>query len=242
VQCNIQSTDSTAEALDHIRLVAKGADLIGWNEAATEPIRVAIGYLPDFRSFLPPGPAASVGISWRDSIFECVATNSVKVFDGVAGATPSRYINSVLLRDRVSGLHLTRVNTHGPHHVEEAGQPRVHDVIPGQNDRAKRLFALLARVIVDRAKLGPVLVGGDLNVCYLAEKKQKEPCPWFPLTTLGEVATIHMGAGPTHGRRAIDWVLTSGSLTVVSQRALPRGSSDHRPVETVVLIHSGSPE
>lgn len=170
-------------------------------------------------------------------MFDLVDSGSFKVHNGVLHVTPARYNNWVELREKATGLTFTRINTHVCDRIETAGLPRVTGALVGQNARAKQHFAALRALIVGLSKRGRVIVGGDFNVDYLAEKRlpPSKRCPWFPYSLLSPVATVAMADHGTHGGRAIDWTLLVG-VHEISQTILPHGSSDHNPVLTVVEL------
>ncbi len=238
VQCNIQQTDTAALTASHVVRVAKSGDVIGWNEAGTDAIRASISRLPGFTSFIPHGSAGSVCISWRDAVFTLLGTELVKVHNGVKGITPSRYIAAVHLRHEPSGLLVTRANTHVGHHIERNGiaRTRATGAIPGQQERARRHFVMLRKCLARWLKRGPVILGGDFNVDYFAEQRARKRTPYFPLTQLGDVGRFAMPRHGTHGSRAIDWTVLAGPVRCYECRVLPRGSSDHNPVLSMIEL------
>ncbi len=239
----MQQTDPLPQVTAYIRSMLDVADVIGWNECGTGPIREVIRKLPAFDSYVPTGGAAGhIPISWRRERFKMLRADTAQIHPGVEGITPSRHVNRVLLEDLESGQQVVRINTHVPHHIEEGGMPRVHDLIPGQNERGRLCFDML-RIEFTKAKaFAPVILGGDFNVDLFAEMRRTREtrCPWFPLSTFESIGRIVIPKSGTHGKRAIDWTILGGPITVVTDSVLPLGSSDHHPFLTTLLITEGA--
>ena len=173
-----------------------------------------------------------MAISWRTDVFELVSASSHRVHKGVAGITPSRYINTVVLRHLATGRLVVRINTHVINGIESGG-------LPIDNQRripfAKTHMADLRAAIEAGEQVGAVIWGGDLNIAYNAELRLSaaKRCPWFPLTSLAPVSAFDMPATPSHGTRSIDWTGHTDGLEAQQPTLWPLGFSDHRAVLTV---------
>ncbi|MBM9458678.1 endonuclease/exonuclease/phosphatase family protein [Nocardioides sp. zg-536] len=140
------------------------ADVIGWQEldsrAAQQRLRVLMGY----RSYIPMGGGGAVSISWKASRFELVAQGSVLTHKGRRGVSPNRYVNHVILQERVTGKRVAFVNTHFINGAWDAGR------FPNQSWRQKKWrhhYRILKDQVAALQRLDggrmPVFVGGDMN-------------------------------------------------------------------------------
>lgn len=179
----------------------------------------------------------AVTIVWRVDVFEYLGEHLKILHGGVGGVTPLRVVRRVHLRHRATGKHVWRQGTHTVHRVEREGIAWTN--IPGQLLRAQASFPAIAEDVVNATAAGVPLEGtGDLNVDYLAELRlpSAKRIPWFPLTTIGEVADFANPARGTHGNRCIDQRWIRGAIRVHRIEVLPKRSSDHNPVLAVVEL------
>lgn len=202
---NVQHTDPQAQTTADINRLGLVADLFGWQEIETDHQVAALRALPGLEHFIPAFAGSYVPISWRTSVFELAGEpTSTRVHTGTAKITPARYVNSVPLRHKATGLIVTRVNTHVINGIESAGLP-----IDNQRriPQAKLSLLALKAAILAGSQRGAVIWGGDLNINYLAELRlpADKRCPWFPVTALAPVTTFDMPTTGTHGKRLIDW-------------------------------------
>lgn len=212
---------STAEI---VRL-APQADLIGWQEISQPSQVEALHSLEGFEHYLPGGTANFNAISWRTAVFELVSSKSTRVHKGVAAITPSRWINTVLLRHKPTGKLVIRKNTHVINGIESGGLP-IDNL--RRTPLAKTHFQVLRAEIEADSEKAPVIWGGDTNVNYLRDRNKK--CPWFPYMMLSPVCTLDMPEVPTHGNRCIDWTGHTEGLTAGPAQVQPLGYSDHQAV------------
>ena len=238
LQANVQQTDPYAQQSAVVLRLLEKADIVKWNELGNLQVQALVRKQSGWAHYFPGPSANSVAISWRSDRFEMVDCGSVKMHGGVLKITPTRWVNWVLLRDLSTGKLFYVMNTHVVHHIEQGGKQRWTTVIVGQIARAKTHLTKMYGLIAELGAKHPLIGGGDLNIDWKAEKAlpPSERVPWFPYTGLAKVAKIVVPDHGTHGNRVIDWGWIVGDVTVLSVTALPRGTSDHNPVLTVIEL------
>lgn len=236
--CNVQGTDSTDQVQQRIRSVLPGATIVTWNELHRPALRGFVLSLPGWDSVV----RGQLGISWRLDVWERAGVGTwEKSHGGVARVTPVRGVLSVPLQYRRGPrlVHWHQV-THGVHRIDWGGRPR-RATFPGQLARARTHFATMQASIVAHHQGGlvgtrlvqdaPVLGAGDVNVDYQSDRAAG--VDWFPYSMLSQVSRIIVPqeGKATHKGRTIDWGWATDPIRPLACTVLPRGTSDHHPVE-----------
>lgn len=237
---NLQGTDPRPQIEATAKGVVRetGALVVGWQEGpknAVDLLKRALG------KKWAHVACAEVPISYRSDVFDLVAHKSIRVHDGEAHVTPSRWINSATLRSKRTGVVFTVLNTHVVHHIDGHGHPMKYkgsDIkkFARQPARAVKHFRMLRDAIVTASKAHPVIWSGDLNVDFEDDRKVKYKD--FPYAKLHDVTTFAIPTGPTEGGRTIDWTGYSGDGIRPTRNATRKGriNSDHSPVMTEFVI------
>jgi hypothetical protein len=248
---------TTKRAVADITRLAATSDVVALQEMGSWARRSAVAAtLLDcetctFDGFMPiPAVPGSTPIIWNSERFRLKESGtrqvSVDTFVGKAGAGPAtlraKYINFVLLRDRMTGVKFYVFNNHAVPSVQGAGG-RADARYPKRLELYRQHMEGLKAIIAERtARNRAVFVTGDLNVNFRRDRIVQDPL--FPYSNLRQVDVhaSHVTLGEpkigTHahgsGSRLIDYVLHQSHPAVVpmQQQVLTGYSSDHRPLVT----------
>lgn len=244
VEANILfSLNSTAWASDLVR-AGEGADILILNE--TSRGQATLKQYAKEHGFTVADHKSSVAANttlFRSSLGKQVAGGTVKVCSAFENVSAKAILWATI--DTGNGL-LTIINTHAPATIDKGGKP-----IGSKQRRAcaAAVFAGVAKVAAEKAKVGMVIGGGDLNVDYVNDRNvQYQKFPWTVVERRGVgdgmrsiyTASGVQGAG-TLGARHIDyvyhWSSPSSPLQNVGYRIDTGNHSDH---EFVTAWYSGT--
>jgi endonuclease/exonuclease/phosphatase (EEP) superfamily protein YafD len=200
------------------RVAASGADVLVLQEVRSRPLEE---WLPGWEVHRPP-PYSSA-IAWRRDAVRLVDADAA---EGFVGPRYGRALPWVVLEEP-TGLRYGVVAVHLPH-----GALR-HEGLRGL---FRTMTGNLGALVEELRTEGPVLLGGDWN-----DRLDREGPGWGAVGSLARVGlTTNWSAGApcadttTHGGRIDGWGYDPGTVTLVEQRCLSRGRSDHRPVLVTV--------
>ncbi len=240
----------TRHDLDRIT-ADRAVDIVGRQEA-TSPAFVRL--YPRYRArgwataYFPGAQGSRENpISWRTRTFRLLSTASWQMHPGAGRARtdapfPARYVTSVLLRHRRTGLTVRVLNTHVNQTIE-TGQAFEENL----NARyARQHFAWLADHL-DRLS-GDVVVGtGDFNWDFRDDDATRLPDGLVERLAGRGVSSYQAlgltGVEPTKGSRWIDYVLLSersvrtARAQFATQRTLDGFRSDHRPLLARIRLY-----
>ncbi|NYD56436.1 endonuclease/exonuclease/phosphatase family metal-dependent hydrolase [Nocardioides marinisabuli] len=237
---------------DMSRIFARGGvDVVGWQEAHTEHF---VALHPRYREqgwrtayFGEAKGSQGDAISWRSDRFALLSRDAWEMHPGAgprATQRPfaARYVTSVLLRHRASGLTVRVVNTHVNHFIE-TGQRFRRNI----NARyAKRHLAWLAERWDTWS--GDVVVGtGDYNFDH-ADDRDARPVGGISRRFAGRAVSSYetlglAGVPATLEGRWVDYVflaqqsIDAGRAQLAAHRSLGGFRSDHRPLQATVRLY-----
>jgi endonuclease/exonuclease/phosphatase (EEP) superfamily protein YafD len=200
------------------RVAGSGADVLVLQEVRSRPLEE---WLPGWEVHRPP-PYSSA-IAWRSDALRVVEADAA---EGFAGPRYGRALPWVLLEEPTGGRYGV-VAVHLPH-----GALR-HAVLRGL---FRTMTGNLGTLVEELGAEGPVLLGGDWN-----DRLDREGPGWGAVGSLARMGlATNWGAGSpcadttTHGGRIDGWGYDPEAVTLVEQRCLSRGRSDHHPVLVTV--------
>ena len=229
-------------------------DLIGWQEAKSQPFRTLYPRFEErgwstWHYPVPDGPV-SLAFSWRRDTFDLLDVGHRRMHRGgypsqTDSPFPARWVVTAQLRHRASGRAVTLLNTHVNQTIE-TGQ-RFEDNLNAT--RAKRHLRLLAGLWSTTP--GDVVVGtGDYNFDY-ADDAAARPRGGISRRFEGEAVSSYDALGltgvvPTRNTRWIDYVWLSteslirrgGSAQFATHRSLGGYHSDHRPMLARIRLYA----
>lgn len=141
------------------------AGIIGWQEVTDRRDRAKLkrqlgrGY----RHYIPvTDEAAAVPISWRARNFRYITSRSVKVHRGREHVTPSRWINVVHLRQKLTGRRVVVINTHFISEAFKRGSSHRLWRVRKWHKHRTALYRVISQVRQRRPGT-PIVVVGDVN-------------------------------------------------------------------------------
>ncbi|MFG1847324.1 endonuclease/exonuclease/phosphatase family protein [Micromonospora carbonacea] len=210
---NILYELTQAQFVEDLQLITSKADLVGLNEVGGRK-----AYLQDWAAangwwlYAPePTQAAGEALLARKSMFDVLDKDSVFVCDtnGPGEAPPARYNNWVRYRHKQSGRSVFHINAHANASIEENGRP---EDLP-RTRCAEKQFQDLKNLAAVKKDQGQVIVSGDLNVDFSADRAYGyEKFPWkvFEANDLPNLRSCYNLLGEkgngTHGNRHIDYI------------------------------------
>ncbi|MGC4806221.1 endonuclease/exonuclease/phosphatase family protein [Micromonospora sp. DT233] len=210
---NILYKLNRAEFVADLELITSKADLVGLNEVGQRK-----EFLQDWAAangwwLYMPGPtqAANEALLAKKSMFDVVGKDSEFVCDtdGPGDAPPARYNNWVRYRHKASGRDIIHINLHANADIETNGRP---DDEP-RTECAQKQFQDVKSLAIRKQDLGEVVVSGDLNVDFSADKAYghvKFPWKVFEANDLPNLRSVYNlkgeKGGGTHGNRHIDYI------------------------------------
>jgi hypothetical protein len=210
---NIYNGLTQAEFVHDLNLIASKADLIGLNEVGNRK-----DYLQNWAAdngwwLYSPGATNQAGeaLIAKKSMFDVLDKGSIFICDtnGPGEVPPARYNNWVKYRHKASGRNVIHINAHAVAGIEDNGRP---ENLP-RTECAERQFQALKDLAVQKKDEGQVIVSGDLNVDFSADRAYgyaKFPWKVFEANELPNLrSTFNLfgekGTG-THGSRHIDYI------------------------------------
>ncbi|MQA25569.1 MAG: hypothetical protein GEU94_08860 [Micromonosporaceae bacterium] len=200
-----------------LNLITSRAGIVGLNEVADRR-----AFLTDWAArngwhfYAPdPGHARDNALLAKKSMFDVVSRGSVFACDtnGPGEPPPARYTNWVRYQHKATGRYVFHLNTHANSHIDNNGHP--YDL--PRTECAEKHFRGIRDLADSKRSSGQVVVSGDLNVDYVADKRvQYVNFPYVVLDERGSTGalpglrsnyTIHgvKGTG-TLGDRHIDYI------------------------------------
>lgn len=189
--------------------------------------------------FLPHnGGGGAIPIVWKESRFAQVSAASTQVHpavyrtnpDGSRGAmaSPPRFINTVVLTDKLTGKQVAFINTHTISQASYDAQASDPVLVP----YLRQHFAMLRQTIQTMAaQTDAVVVGGDFNVNYLADRRRQ--VDGFPTKMFGGLMSFNMPNTGSHGAGSLldyNMSLKYGSLEPSNGHIVYGYNSDHDSV------------
>ncbi len=237
---------------DMSRIFARGGvDVVAWQEAHTEHF---VALHPRYRAqgwrtayFDQAKGSQGDAISWRSDRFALVSRDAWPMHPGAgprATQRPfaARWVTTVLLRHRESGLTVRVVNTHVNHFIETGQRFR-------RNINARHAKTHLAW-LAERWDTwsGDVVVGtGDYNFDH-ADDRDARPRGGITREFEGRAVSSYEALGlagvkPTLAGRWVDYVFLAqrtvdeGRAQLAAHRSLGGFRSDHRPLQATVRLY-----
>ncbi|MEV1015061.1 endonuclease/exonuclease/phosphatase family protein [Micromonospora sp. NPDC049751] len=210
---NIYNGLSQADFAHDLNLIASRADLVGLNEVGNRKDFLENWAADNGWWLYAPGGTNQAGeaLIARRSMFDVRDKGSIFVCDtnGPGEVPPARYNNWVTYRHKASGRTVTHINAHAVAGIEDAGRP---EDLP-RTRCAEAQFQGLKDLAVDKQGGGQVIVSGDLNVDFSADRAfgyAKFPWRVFEANELPNLRSNYnlygeKGTG-THGNRHIDYI------------------------------------
>ena len=245
-------------AADMKKLADAGADVIGLQEMGSPNRRVAVRERftdcarCEFDAFMPnTREQNAVPILYDSSKLRLIETGTSKVssatFVGKSGAGPStlksKYVNWVLLRQRISGQKMYVLNSHAVPSVQGAGGARNRNHPARLKLYRQHMKGLQAMITEFEATGAAVFSTGDFNVNYRRDSVVRDKMfPYHKMAQVGVYASYKFLGMPTTGthnsskrgggNRLIDYVfsLAHAAVSARGQKILTGFTSDHRPV------------
>lgn len=210
---NIFNGLSQADFVHDLELITSRADLVGLNEVAGRK-----AFLQDWAAangwwlYAPePTPASNEALLAKKSIFDVLAKGSNFACDtnGPGEVPPARYNNWVKYRHKASGRSVYHINFHANASIENNGRP---ENLP-RTDCAEKQFQDIKNLAASKEDDGQVIVSGDLNVDFSADRAfgyARFPWKVFEANELPNLRSCfnlygEKGTG-THGNRHIDYI------------------------------------
>ncbi|MEU1754102.1 endonuclease/exonuclease/phosphatase family protein [Micromonospora matsumotoense] len=210
---NILNELNQADFVHDLELITAKADLVGLNEVGNRK-----AYLQNWAAdngwwlYAPePTQAANEALLARKSVFDVLDKGSNFVCDtnGPGEVPPARYHNWVRYRHKATGRSVYHLNAHANASIENNGRP---EDLP-RTACAEQQFQALKNLAAAKKDSGQVIVSGDLNVDFSADRAygyQKFPWQVFEANELPNLRSCYnlygeKGTG-THGNRHIDYI------------------------------------
>lgn len=210
---NIYNGLTHAQFLADLQLITSKADLVGLNEVANRRDFLQTWADDNGWWFYAPGPynASAEALLAKKSMFDVLDKGSNFVCDtnGPDEVPPARYNNWVKYKHKASGRVVFHVNFHANASIEDNGHPTD---LP-RTQCAEQQFQEVKELAARKKDEGQVIVSGDLNVDFEADRRVGyEKFPWkvFEANELPNLRSVYnilgVKATPTHDVRHIDYV------------------------------------
>lgn len=192
--------------------------------------------------YMPLEGGVAIPIVWDRDRFRLIDGHTVKVHGPQEGVTPSRYINSVRLREISTGKVFGYINTHVISGASRDAQLSNMNRIPRLR---KHLKMLRAEILALFRQTEHVFVSGDLNVNYLADRRRQNP--GLPTDALGDLVNFDMPmTGSFNPTSLLDYGLSikrNGGLVKTDASIVKGFNSDHWAIQftyrTLDLFETG---
>jgi hypothetical protein len=239
---NIYSPLGLRKARDDLRRAARGSDLVLAQEMARRSRADLARIDPPGWHFWQPahGNCREVTVHWSPAWRQLRHYALLLArWDGRSG---DRCAAIAILQHRATGRRLAAVSVHMLPHVELAGRPRPGMAAATAN-YARSMARLTERLAGLRARYPLVLVGGDWNVDYFADRRVR--WPGFPFAHLAARMDTHWApklrlglAAPTLGPRRVDsiWWAERRHLRALSSSTIRGTWSDHNFARVVLRL------
>lgn len=233
---NVRNIVTTSQARADVRRAIDRSSVVllqeMWHRRVTGLVPASWGV---FHPSTPVGGCRDNAIVWDRSVWRLVRGYGFRLHyvSGLVGNCAA----VAILEHRTTGRILPAIGVHLLPHVEVAGRPRP---LP----RVRTYHASIDR-IRDRAagvtsRRGSVLIGGDWNVDYPADRRvQSRP---FPFRHFHAAYDSQWGVLPrtlpTLGSRRIDgfWWSANGTIRPIASRTIRGTYSDHNFVRTTLEL------
>ncbi|MGC4902614.1 hypothetical protein ACLQ2Y_25125 [Micromonospora echinospora] len=240
---NIYAGLTHEKFLHDLNLITSKADMVALNEVGNRKSFLANWAADNGWTFYAPDPAhaAAEALLAKKSMFEVVDKGSKFVCDtNVGEPPPPRYNNWVKYRHKATGRLVFHINFHANAGIEDGnGGP---EDLP-RTRCAEQQFAEIKELARDKKDEGQVIVSGDLNVDFSANRARgyaKFPWKVFEANELPNLRSVYnlygeKGTG-THGNRHIDYIYiwkrveSSRVMWMTDYRIVGDTNSDHKGV------------
>jgi hypothetical protein len=227
---NIHRTMPRRQARADIARAARAGDVVLTQENRR---RRAGDLAPNgWTAYAPRHPSACREnvVYWDPGRFRRVVERRVVLYPRRTFPASRRCASVVVLEDRRSGIVVPVVSVHMIPHVERAGRPRR---LPTRIRIYHRTLDRLVRVLATvEARRGIVVVGGDWNVDYAADRRiRSRPFPYAHLSPgmTNQHAPEFGRDAPTYGSRRVDsvWISESPRIRILDSSTIKGTFSDH---------------
>ncbi|MFA6300634.1 MAG: hypothetical protein WC642_15805, partial [Nocardioides sp.] len=187
---NIKHDLNKVKALHDMKRALTLGDAGGMQEMSDAEDRESLIRLckaQDWGWYMPNEGGVAIPIVWNRDRFRLIDGHTVKVHGPQEGVTPSRYINSVRLREIATGKVFGYINTHVISGASRDAQLSNMNRIPRLR---KHLKMLRAEILGLFRQTEHVFVSGDLNVNYLADRRRQNA--GLPTDALGDLVNFDM--------------------------------------------------
>ena len=233
---NVRNIVTASQARADVRRAIVGSSVVllqeMWHRRVSGLVPASWGV---FHPSTPVGGCRDNAIVWDRSVWRLVHAYGYRVHyvRGLVG----NCVAVAILKHRGTGRLLPVIGVHTLPHVEVSGRPRplprvrtYHASIDRIRDRGNRVTAVR----------GSVLIGGDWNVDYPADRRvQARPFPWrhFHAAFDSQWGTLPRTL-PTLGSRRIDgfWWSANGTIRPIASRTIRGTYSDHNFVRTTYAL------
>lgn len=242
---NIKHDLNTTKALHDMKRALTLGDAGGMQEMSDAEDRESLMRLckaQDWGWYMPREGGVAIPIVWNRDRFRLIDGHTTKVHGPQAGVTPSRYINSVRLREIATGKVFGYINTHVISGASRDAQLSNMNRIPRLR---KHLRMLRAEILGLFRQTEHVFVSGDLNVNYLADRRRQNP--GLPTDALGDLVSFDMPlTGSFNPTSLLDYGLSvkrNGGLVKTDATIVKGFNSDHWAIQftyrTLDLFETG---
>ena len=229
--------------LHDLNLITSKADMVALNEVGPRRAFLVDWAANNGWTFYAPTTsvhAAGEALLAKKSMFEVVDKGSKFVCDtNPDEPPPPRYNNWVKYRHKATGRFVFHINFHAVAGIDNNGSP---EDLP-RTRCAEQQFAEVKELAREKKAEGQVIVSGDLNVDFSADKARGyEKFPWkvFEANELPNLRSVYnlygeKGTG-THGSRHIDYIYfwkrieSSQVMWMTDYRIVGDTNSDHKGV------------
>lgn len=229
---NVEYSLTTAQAISDAMHATTLGSVGGFQEFSGPRDREALAKALTAKGwsyYMPRGAGSSDPIAWDAHRFTLLGSSSVMINPELSASNPARYINSVRLRDATSGNVLAFINTHTIANASRDAMPTDPSRVP----YLRRAISMLrSTFLYNFATTENVVMVGDLNINYLADRRRQ--VPGFPTAELGDLVNFDMPLSGSRGPTSLlDYVMSAkdaGGLTKVASRIVTGFNSDHDAV------------
>ncbi|NYG55771.1 hypothetical protein [Nocardioides perillae] len=183
----------------------------------------------DWGWYMPVGQGVTIPVVFDRSRFRLIEGRSTKVHDAVGKNAPSRWINTVRLRETATGKVFGVINTHTIAQASRDAQASNPERIP----YLRQHLAMLRVEIQDLfATTEHTVAMGDWNVNYLADRRRQ--VAGLPTRALGDLVNFDMPLVGSRGTRSLlDYIVSlkrGSGISRVDTRIVRGFNSDHDAV------------
>lgn len=183
----------------------------------------------DWGWYMPVGQGVTTPIVFDRDRFRLIEGTSTKVHDAVGRNAPSRWINTVRLRETATGKVFGVINTHTIAQASRDAQASDPERIPYLRKHLAMLRVEIQRLF---ATTEHTVAMGDWNVNYLADRRRQ--VAGLPTRALGDLVNFDMPLVGSRGTRSLlDYVVSlkrGSGISRVDTRIVRGFNSDHDAV------------